>query len=143
MPSSATINSEQTIEVGVNGPGDVTRMHVVNGIAQCYMNVSSPAGGSWVTNQETFEALVGPTFTTADFRRAVATASLTSLRSDGGDAAFAQWEVTGVDADFDDDSGRVQLQFDLRVRVDAGSLSASAFIGGVGIQVIILSASSS
>ena len=141
MPTTANISSEQTVEVGVSGPNDISTMYVVTGIANSYLSAWSPGGGGYQTQQQTFEAHVGPTLTTSEFRRAVATASLASLRGQGGDATFAAWNVTGVDADFDDDVGQVQLQFDLSVTVDAGASSASAAVGGVGFQVIILTAS--
>lgn len=143
MPITASISSEQTVEVGTSGPGDIETMYVVTGIANCSLNVSSPGGGGWQTQQGTFQAYVGPDLTVAEFRRAIAMASLASLQGQGGDATFTGWSVTGVDADFDDDTGKVQLQFDLSATVDAGTSSASAYIGGVGFQVIILAASAS
>lgn len=141
MATTASITSEQTIEVGTNGPDDITTMYVVSGIANSSLGAFSPGGGGFETQSRTFEAFVGPSLTTSEFRRAVATASLASLTAQGGDASFARWSVTDVDADFDDDEGKVQLQFDLSVTVDAGASSANAVIGGVGFQVIILAAS--
>jgi hypothetical protein len=141
VPATANITDEQTVEVDVSGPNDVKKMYIVTGIANSYLTAGSPGGGGYETQQQTYEAHVGPTLTTSEFRRAVATASLASLRTQGGDAAVAAWNVTGVDADFDDEVGQVQLQFDLSATVDAGASSASARIGGVGFQVIILAAS--
>jgi hypothetical protein len=48
--------------------------------------------------------------------------------------------VTGVDADFDDNVGRVELQFDLRVQINATTGITEAAIAGVGFQVLILTA---
>ena len=141
MPTTANITSEQSVEVEVSGPNDITRMYIITGIANSYLSAWSPGGGGYQTQQKTFEAHVGPALTTSEFRRAVATASLASLTTQGGDAPVAAWRVTGVDADYDDDVGQVQLQFDLSVTVDAGASSASAAVGGVGFQVIILAAS--
>ena len=141
MPATANVVSEQTVEIGVTGPDDVAVLHVVTGIAQAFLGSFSPASGGFQTQQQTFEAHVGPTLTTSEFRRAVATASLASLEGSGGDATFSRWAVTGVDADFDDDEGRVQLQFDLLATVDAGASSANAIVGGVGFQVMILATS--
>jgi hypothetical protein len=141
MATTASITSEQTIEVNVNGPDDVTTMYIVTGIANSNLGTFSPSGGGFETQHRTFEAHVGPSLTTAQFRRAVATVSLASLSGQGGDASFTQWSVTDMDADFDDDEGKVQLQFDLSVTVDAGATNANAVVGGVGFQVIILAAS--
>lgn len=141
MPTTVGITDEQTLEVEVSGPDDVAKMYIVTGIANSNLSTYSPGGGGYQTQQRTFEAHVGPTLTVTEFRRAVATASLASLQGQGGDATFSAWNITGVDADFDDDAGQVQLQFDLSVTVDAGASSASAVVGGVGFQVIILAAS--
>lgn len=143
MPITASISSEQTIEIGTNGPDDVTSMYVVTGLANANLSAFSPAGGSFQSQQATFSVHVGPSLTASEFRRAVASASLASLSISGGDASFADWAVTGVDADFDDEAGKVELEFDLRVRVDAGAASsAQSAVAGVGFQVMILTAES-
>jgi hypothetical protein len=141
MATTANVTSEQTVEVEVNGPNDIATMYIVTGIANSNLGAWSPAGAGYVTQQGTFEAHVGPALTTSEFRRAVAAASLASLQGTGGDATYGAWKLTGVDADFDDDVGQVQLQFDLSVAVDAGASTASATVGGVGFQVVILAAS--
>jgi hypothetical protein len=141
MATPVTITSEQTVEVGVNGPDDITRMYIVTGIANPTLTVESQAGGELETQTGTFEAHVGPSLTTAEFRRAVATASLTLLQGQGSGALITEWSVTDVDADYDDDQGKVQLQFDLLVAVVPDTTFAGAIIGGVGFQVIILAAS--
>jgi hypothetical protein len=70
----------------------------------------------------------------------MASAALASLNL-SGDGSFIEWSVTAVDADFDEESGRVELTFDLRVTVSpASSGAASAVIAGVGFQVMMLSA---
>jgi hypothetical protein len=59
MPLPASLISEQTMQVGTNGPGDVTSMHVISGIAQASLSAFAPSG-SFVTQQATFAVLVGP-----------------------------------------------------------------------------------
>ena len=44
MAIPATISSEQTTQVGVNGPNDVANMHVVTGIANGQLNAFAPSG---------------------------------------------------------------------------------------------------
>jgi hypothetical protein len=126
------------MQVGVNGPNDVANMHVVTGIANGQLNAFAQSGGNFVSQQATFAAHVGPPLTAAQFRKAIASAAVTSL-SLSGTGTFAQWAVTDVDADFDDDVGRIQLTFDLQVMVQAGATSSvSGVIASVGFQVLIL-----
>ena len=115
MAVAANVTSEQTLQVGVNGPGDVLSLFVVSGIANGSLSAFSQTG-NFAQQQQTFAAHVGPQLTVAQFRKAIASASITSL-SISGDGAFASWEVTDVDADFDDEAGRIELTFDLRVAV--------------------------
>ena len=137
MAVAAHVTSEQTMQVGVNGPGDVLSMFVVSGIANGSLSAFSQVG-SFAQQQQTFAAHVGPQLTVAQFRKAIASASITSL-SISGDGAFASWEVTDVDADFDDEVGRIELTFDLRVTVQAGATNAvQAVVASVGFQVSIL-----
>jgi hypothetical protein len=138
MAIAASVSSEQSMQVGVNGPNDVANMHVVTGIANGQLNAFAPSGGNFVSQQSTFAAHVGPQLTVAQFRKAIASAAVTSL-SLSGTGTFAQWAVTDVDADFDDDVGRIQLTFDLQVMVQAGATSSvSGVIASVGFQVLIL-----
>jgi hypothetical protein len=126
------------MQVGVNGPNDVANMHVVTGIANGQLNAFAPSGGNFVSQQGTFGAHVGPQLTAAQFRKAIASAAFTSLNL-SGTGTFAQWAVTDVDADFDDDVGRIQLTFDLQVMVQASATSSiSGVIASVGFQVLIL-----
>ena len=137
MPIAASISSEQNVQVGVSGPGDIASMYLVSGIANGQLNAFAPAGGS---NQQraTFSTHVGPVLTAAQFRKAIASAAITSLSSSGGDV-FHNWAVTDVDADFDDDACRINLTFDLSVSVNAGgSGGAQSVVASVGFQVFIL-----
>jgi hypothetical protein len=137
MALVANVSSEQSTQVGVNGPNDVANMHVVTGIANGSLSAFAPSGGSFVSQQATFAAHVGPTLTAAQFRKGVASAAITSL-SLSGTGVFTQWAVTDVDADFDDDAGRVELTFDLQVMVQGSTSSVNAVVASVGFQVFIL-----
>jgi hypothetical protein len=138
MANPATISSEQSLQVGVNGPNDVASMHVVTGIANGQLAALASAGAGFVQQQSTFAAHVGPTLTVAQFRKAIASAAITSLNVQG-DGTFTRWEVTDVDADFDDEVGRVKLNFDLRVTVQTSSPGGvQAVVASVGFQVMIL-----
>lgn len=139
MATPASISSEQSLQVGVNGPNDVVAMHIVSGLANGQLTAFAQSG-NFVTQQATFKANVGPQLTAAQFRKAIASAAITSLTLNG-DGTFARWEVTDVDADFDDEIGRIELTFDLKITVQAPSTSnVQAVIASVGFQVVILTA---
>jgi hypothetical protein len=138
MANPATISSEQSLQVGVNGPNDAVSMHVVTGIANGQLGAFASAGPNFVQQQSTFSAHVGPQLTAAQFRKAIASAAITSLSLQGG-GTFVNWEVTDIDADFDDEVGRIKLSFDLRVGVQSGATtSGSAVVASVGFQVMVL-----
>jgi hypothetical protein len=91
--------------------------------------------------QGSFEAHVGPALTVAQFRRAVATASIASLSASGSVTAH-NWAVTAVSADYDDDAGRVQLEFDIQVAVQGSPMAGATqvLLATVAFQVTILAA---
>lgn len=136
MPQPASVTSQQTLQVGVNGPGDVTSMYVVSGIAQISLGAFAQPN-QFQTQQATFSAHIGPQLTAAQFRRAIASASIASL-SLSGEGSFETWSLSSVGADFDDDAGSVQLEFDASVSVSSGATSAGVATAGIGFQVLIL-----
>ena len=68
----AEIQNLQQMEVVVAGPDDANRLFIIDG--QFDAQVLAQAG---VQKKETFAILVGPVFTSKQFRRAIAMASLT------------------------------------------------------------------
>ena len=142
MATPATLTSQQTLEAQVTGPGGATRVIIVTGLATCSLNTAVPSpGGGFGTQQGTFSAHVGPTLTVAQFRRAVATVSLTSLSATGSVTTHS-WAITDVDASFDDDEGRVELEFDVQVTVQGPPMPGftQVMLASVGFQVTILAA---
>jgi hypothetical protein len=137
MATAAFLTNEQTLEAQVTGPGGATRLFIATGIA--LFNLTATSGGPPGTSQQgTFFVHVGPSLTVEQFRRAVATASLTHLATNGN-VDLADWRVTNVDADFDDEIGRVQVEFDVVVFV-SGPVNSLTELSGVGIQATILAA---
>lgn len=136
MPQPASVTSQQTLQIGVNGPGDVTSMYVITGIAQISLGAFAQPN-QFQTQQATFSAHIGPQLSAAQFRRAIASASIASV-SLSGQGAFDAWSLSSVEADFDDDAGSVQLEFDASVSVSSGATSAGVATAGVGFQVLIL-----
>ncbi len=137
MANPATITSEQSLQVGVTGPDDIRSMHVVSGIANGSLSAFAQSG-NFVTQQATFAAHVGPQLNAPQFRKAIASAAITSLLV-SGTGNLVNWEVTDVDADFDDEAGRIKLSFDLRISVQATAASQiQAIVASVGFQLMIL-----
>jgi hypothetical protein len=50
------------------------------------------------------------------------------------------WQITGVEAGFDEEAGRVRVEFDALVSVDSAAAGSETTVFGVGIQVTILAA---
>jgi len=121
------IANEQQLEVGVNRPGNANRMFVIDGTARFTL---TPGAGNDRAS-DTLRFPVGPTLASGQFIRAVATASLARI-ANGGLANNAQWAVDSVDADLDDETGRVIVTADLVVADTDGYLQR------IGFQVNIL-----
>ena len=139
MATAATLISEQTLEAQVAGPDGATRLFVATGLASFTLQVQNSAAGVTETQEGTFFLNVGPQLTVQQFRKAVATASLSSLRA-VGDHSFTQWRIAEVDADFDEEAGRVRLEFEVHVGVEGPATGNTTSLFGVGIQVTILAA---
>jgi hypothetical protein len=79
------------------------------------------------------------------FIRAIATASLTKTVVDYPGRASAQpvatgaaWKILGVDADWDDESGQVELR--IEAQVTSKGAGQEVAISGIGFHVTILAA---
>ncbi|PYJ68463.1 MAG: hypothetical protein DME75_13015 [Verrucomicrobia bacterium] len=148
IPTGAIKNLQQ-IEAVVAGPDDANRLFIIDGQFDSRVEVETHGGSS--TQKETFSVLVGPVFNKHQFSRAIATASFTKTGftgaftgAVGAGAGFggAYWYILGVDADWDDESGQVELR--IEAEVEAGMLGASArqyvAIMGFAFHVTILAA---
>ena len=102
-------------------------------------NVFSQGAGQTQQN-EMFKVLVGTVLRRQEFFRAIGTASLakTNLLLQSAPPYNLGWSITGIDADWDDESGQVELR--VEVSVLAGGLNNRAGIGGLAFQVTILAA---
>jgi hypothetical protein len=108
MPTTNT-TGEQVLEAVVAGPDGANRLYTVTGAATIGINVTA---GQQQTQTWTF--LVGPTFTREQFYRAIGTASVSSqsavLQTTSGNFVLT---VSSVEADWDDESGRVEVRAEL------------------------------
>ena len=128
------IQNIQQIEAVVAGPDDANRLVIIDGQFDWQLTAYSQ-GASGVSQKETFTVLVGPVFTRKQFVQANATASFTKLVSN---TSSADWQILGVDADWDDESGQVELR--IEAQVDCSGANKSAQINGFGFHVTILAA---
>ena len=142
MATPVPLTSVQTLEAQVAGPGGATRVIYVTGLAHCNLTVAvtSPVGGS-ASQQGSFAAHVGPELTVAQFRKAIATVSVASVGASGSLVGHG-FSVTAMDADFDDDEGKVQLEFDAQVTVQTPAMPPTnqVVLATVAFQVTILAA---
>ena len=115
MPTANT-TGEQVLEAVVAGPDGANRLYTVTGAAGVAINVS---GGQQQTQTWTF--LVGSTFTRGQFYRAIGTASVSSqsaiLQTTSGSFVLA---VSSVEADWDDESGRVEVRVEVYLSSSTG-----------------------
>lgn len=127
------IENLQQIEAVVAGPDGANRLFTVTG----QFNSGVFATGSQQT--QTFTVLLGPVFTRQQFFRAICTASIakTSFGAHTAPGDY-RWGITSSDADWDDESGQVEL----RIEVFAFSNGTNNFtqLDALAFQVTILAA---
>jgi hypothetical protein len=130
------------MQVGVNGPNGANTLIITTGIATCNLvAINQNVGGVASVQQGSFTALIDPKFTVGQFRRALATGSLASINYGAQDPAQrvqVTWTINSVEADLNDESGQVELRFD--VSVSAGGLGSFADLLQVAFQVTTLAA---
>lgn len=131
------IQNLQQLEAIVAGPDGANRLFIVNG--QLPANISAGSQGQFAQQQQTFTVLLGPVLTRQQFFRSISTASLTNTwfniaANPGG--SNCNWQIVNVDADWDDESGLVELRIEISVGVSGSNSSAQ--IAGVGFNVSIL-----
>jgi hypothetical protein len=132
------IQNPQQIEAVVAGPEDADRLFVIDGQFDGGVFAGSQGPG-FVQQKETFSVLVGPVLTRKQFFRAIATASLakTSFSINATPANFG-WQILNVDADWDDESGQVELRIEAAVNCSGQNNNSS--INGFVFHVTILAA---
>lgn len=114
------LENPQQVEVVVTSPDGANRMFVHTGIAVVNF-VSTP--GATIATSETFTFFLEPAFSPGQFRRAIANASLAGYflaTQNITQILGATLEVTSADADWDDESGRVEVRINARVGATQG-----------------------
>ena len=116
------IENAQQLTATVQGPDGANTLIVLTG--QFFASLGASPN---TVSKETFAVLLGPALTRRQFVQGVATASLTGFTVNGN----AALTVNSVDADWDDESGQVELRVEVMVQ---GPGSASK----IGYQVTLL-----
>ena len=134
----AQIQNLQQMDVVVAGPDEANHLFVIDGHFDTSLVIGSQ-GANFATAKETFSVLLGPKLANRQFVRAIATASIVKTQigniTQGG---FANWNIIDVDADWDDESGQVELRVEAQVSCSGSNQNAS--INGFAFHVTILAA---
>jgi hypothetical protein len=128
----------QQLDVMVAGPDDANHLFIIDGEFNASLVIQSQ-GASLDVAKETFSVLVGPKLTNRQFVRATATAFIVKSQiANIATGGFATWSIADVDADWDDESGQVELRIEANVSCLGSNQSAS--INGFAFHVTILAA---
>jgi hypothetical protein len=125
------IKNLQQMEVVVSGPDEANRLIIIDG----QFDTGNIAADSVIrTNKQTFSVMLGPKLTNRQFLRAIATASFARAETSG----HTMCNLWDVDADWDDESGQVELR--IEAEVGAFSSSGRASMNAIAFHVTILAA---
>ena len=134
----AQIQDLQHMDVVVAGPDDANHLFIIDGQFDTSLAIGSQ-GTNIATAKETFSVLIGPKLANRQFVRAIATASIVKTQiANIAPGGFATWNIVDVDADWDDESGQVELRIEAEVSCLGSNQSAS--INGFAFHVTILAA---
>ena len=134
----AQVQNLQQLDVLVAGPDDANHLFTIDGQFDTSLTIASQ-GTNFAVAKETFSVLIGPKLANRQFVRAIATASIVKTQiGDIAQGGFATWNVVDVGADWDDESGQVELRIEAQVSCLGSNQSAS--INGFAFHVTILAA---
>jgi hypothetical protein len=135
------IQNIQQIEIVVAGPEEANRLFIIDGQFDSKLLVNGLDDNNPVTKKEIFTVLVGPVLTSKQFVSANATASIAkTFMSKVAAAAGVNggWRILNADADWDDESGQVELR--IEAEVESVSVGLTLQIDGFAFHVTILAA---
>lgn len=130
MPATST-TGEQVLEAVVSGPDGANRLFICTGTADVQMSLRR--NQEQIT--ETWTFFVGPPLARGQFYRAIGTASVSLQTMDilGAPAGFTV-QIVSVEADWDDESERVEM----RVEILLGSSLTSVNVNQLRYWVTML-----
>lgn len=134
------IQNLQQLEVVVAGPDGANRMLTIHGQFDVSVSAIGTANNvSQATN--TYRLLVGPVLTRQQFYRAIGIASLSKTQVNINIVpAICNISINDFDADWDDETGQVELKIDISASTFSQNNSTS--INGIAFQATILYAAS-
>ena len=134
----AQVQNLQQMDVLVAGPDDANHLFIVDGQFDAGLAIGSQ-GTNFATAKETFSVLIGPKLANRQFVRAIGTASIVKTQiANIAAGGLAAWNIVDVDADWDDESGQVELRIEAQVNCSGSNQSAS--INAFAFHVTILAA---
>ena len=116
------IENPQELEVEIAGPGVINRMYIYTGIAVFHSR--GAIGSNWLRNSISFE--VGRSFTSTQFKKAIAIASLASI-SNVSHAVNAGWAVDKVVTGRSAITGKTKVTLNFAIRDIDGYLHRIAY----------------
>lgn len=119
--------NQQEMEVWVSGPGDANRLFVYTGVA----NLSFIGNSEDTWKGDTLKFLVGRRFSAGEVIRATCTMSLARVYN-RKTWHYGGWRVDSADADWDDETGQIEVEADVAVRDTDG------YLDGVSYLVMVL-----
>jgi hypothetical protein len=136
---TAKIQNLQQIEALVAGPDGANRLFILTG--QFDTEFFATSNGDFVQKHEIFTVLIGPVFTRQQFFKAISSASVIKSSNNvltvaGGHQS--KWEILNVDADWDDESGQVEIRIEVAVSVYGNHNIAQIY--GLSFHTTILAA---
>jgi hypothetical protein len=134
----AQLENVQQLDVLVAGPDEANHLFIIDGQFDASLTIGGQ-GTNFASTKEIFSVLLGPKLTNRQFVRAIATASI--VKSQIGNiktGGLAAWNVVDADADWDDESGQVELR--IEAQVDCIGANQNVTINGFAFHVTILAA---
>src|ERR1700745_1738447 len=118
------IQNLQQLDVIVAGPDEANHLFIIDGQFDASVTIGSQ-GANIAAAKETFTLLVGPKLTNRQFVRAIGSASIVKTQiANIALGGFATWNVVDTDADWDDESGQVELRIEAQVSCLGSNQSA-------------------
>jgi len=120
------INPQQ-LAAAVAGPDGANTLLIFDGQFRSQLNAQNVPFGAPI--KETFSLLLGPQLTRRQFIKATVTASISkfSFNSFNAQAAGGLWSIE-ADADWDDESGQIELRVEVSVASGQMNTTADAFV---------------
>src|SRR5580765_1176774 len=119
MSQVATVAAQQTLQFDVPGAApNVTRVFVTTGIAQFSLQVFGQSANQ-ASQSDSIRLLVDPVLAPGQFRKSTAMVSFANVQHGSstvvGEFPFSSWSIDDISSTLDDESGKVQLRFDVTV----------------------------